>query len=389
MRARVLLPLTACVLAAHAWLLGQLPDWSSNSAQVMAEAQAPAFMTRSLALPPLPAPPAPPAPPARPAPAPAPAPAPPAKPRPPPVPRAAPAPAASAPAALAAPLPEDPPPAADAAAAAPASSEEERPAEVAASEVAVAEPEAPAPAEAQAPPAPETLLGMQLAAPGGPPQPVSEALPVALPAPARLTFEVTGQAKRFDYRASAELLWQHDGHSYQARQQIKAFLVGTRAQGSTGRITAAGLVPQRFVDQSRREKSAELDFSAGQARFTPAAAPAPIGDGAQDRLSVFFQLSALLAAAPEHYPTGSEITFTTVGSNDAERWTFRVQALENLELPLGTLAALHLERLPRHAGDQQAALWLAPTLGYLPARIRLTQANGDFADLRLQAHETP
>jgi hypothetical protein len=78
-----------------------------------------------------------------------------------------------------------------------------------------------------------------------------------------------------------------------------------------------------------------------------------------------------------------------VGSNDAERWTFRVHETETLELPLGALPALRLERLPRHAGDQQATLWLAPSLGYLPARIRLTQANGDFADLRLQAHAAP
>ena len=248
-----------------------------------------------------------------------------------------------------------------------------------------AEPAA-APESAPSPPPAESAAAQE--APVAPPD-APAAPPVQLPPPARLSFEVSGQAKRFDYRASAELLWQHDASSYEARQQIKAFLVGTRAQASRGRVTPAGLVPQRFTDQGRSEKSAELDFAAGQARFTPAAAPAPIAEGAQDRLSVFFQLSALLAAAPERFPAGSEISFTTVGSNDAERWTFRVQGLENLDLPVGALAALHLERLPRRAGDQQAALWLAPSLGYLPARIRLTQPDGDFADLRLQAHAPP
>jgi hypothetical protein len=28
-------------------------------------------------------------------------------------------------------------------------------------------------------------------------------------------------------------------------------------------------------------------------------------------------------------------------------------------------------------------LWLAPALGYLPVRIKQTQANGDFADMRI------
>ena len=36
-----------------------------------------------------------------------------------------------------------------------------------------------------------------------------------------------------------------------------------------------------------------------------------------------------------------------------------------------------------------AQLWLAPELGYLPVRIRITQANGDFAELNLRAHGVP
>lgn len=381
MRAPVLLPLTAAVLAAHAWLLWELPAWSNAAASPDPAINAPAFTTRSIAAP------APPPPPAA-APTPvdkpsAPAPRPPARPRP------APVSAAPLPAEPAAELPAEP--AAEIADAAASEQAQETPAAAPVPDPATApppppEPQPPAP---PAPPRPETLQGVQLVAPDGQRLPADTALPVKLPAPARLAFDVTGQAKRFEYSASAELLWQHDGQSYQVRQQIKAFLVGTRAQTSSGQITAAGLVPRRFTDQSRSEKSADFDFAAEQARFTPAASPAPIGAGAQDRISVFLQLSALLAAAPERYAAGSEITFTTVGSNDAERWTFRVHETETLELPLGALPALRLERLPRHAGDQQATLWLAPSLGYLPARIRLTQANGDFADLRLQAHAAP
>ena len=48
-----------------------------------------------------------------------------------------------------------------------------------------------------------------------------------------------------------------------------------------------------------------------------------------------------------------------------------------------------LLRLPRRDYDQKAELWLAPDLGYVPVRIRLTQANGDFADLRLSSSGPP
>lgn len=392
MRTRVLLPLTAAVLAAHVWLLWQLPAWSGAQDPQPAPS-APAFTTRSIA-PPAPAA-APPRPQARPRPQPVrPMPVRPEQVRPMPVRPLPPQPELPAPvpadAAAADAAPADAAAAGAAAAETPASVTEAAAVDLPGETPPPAQPPAAAAGPADPPAArPATLQGVQFVAPGGQAPLADVALPVKLPAPARLTFDVAGQAKGFDYHAGAELLWQHDGHGYQLRQQIKAFLVGSRAQTSSGLVTESGLVPQRFSDQGRSEKSAEFDFAAEQARFTPAAPPAPIGAGAQDRISVFLQLSALLAAAPGHYPSGSEITFTTVGSSDAQRWTFRVQDSETLELPLGAVPALRLERLPRHAGDQQATLWLAPSLGYLPARIRLTQANGDFADLRLQAQAAP
>lgn len=361
----------ATVLAAHAWLLWQLPALPSSPAGSPAEL--PSFATRSIA-PPAPPPPPPPRPKAV------------KKPAPPAPPRPA-APTQETPIAeeshdfLAAASPPAQPDVAD-------STLPEQAAPEPATPEAPVETSAEKPAEAPAAPQPETLQGVQLAQAGGPAEAATD-LAVRLPAPARLSFEVTGQAKRFDYHASAELLWQHDGSHYQARQEIKAFLIGARAQTSSGQIGPAGLVPERFSDKGRGEKTADFDFPAQQARFSSQTPPAAIGAGAQDRLSVFLQLSGLLAAAPQSYPPGTEITFTTVGSNDAERWTFRVQGLETLELPMGALEALRLERLPRRAQDQQAALWLAPALDYLPVRIRLTQANGDFADLRLKSHAAP
>ena len=74
-----------------------------------------------------------------------------------------------------------------------------------------------------------------------------------MPAPTRLAFDVNGQAKKFAYSARAELLWQHDGNRYEARQEISAFLVGTRTQRSVGTVTEQGLLPEKFSDKSRSE----------------------------------------------------------------------------------------------------------------------------------------
>lgn len=256
-------------------------------------------------------------------------------------------------------------------------------------------PETPASApQATAPPAPQAPSGA--GADSAPPgdasasgdKPAPAAPPVQLPAPMRLLFDVSGQARKFAYQARAELLWQHDGRHYEARQEIGAFLVGARRQSSLGRITPQGLLPERFSDRSSKGQWVHFDHSAGRVRFGAETADAAIDPGAQDRLSVFIQLGALLAADPARRAPGARTTLTAVGARSAERWTFTVEGPETLDLPVGSTPALKLLRLPRNGQEQtaeKAELWLAPALGHLPARIRLTQANSDFADLRLRS----
>lgn len=244
-------------------------------------------------------------------------------------------------------------------------------------------------AQASAVDASGTTAGLQIRAPGDASARTATGLPVRIPPPTRLQFDVTGQAKRFDYSARAELLWQHDGERYEARQEISLFLLGSRAQRSRGRLGAEGLVPERFSDRNRSEQAAHFDHEQGRVRFSANTPDAPIGPGAQDRLSLFVQLGALLAANPTLLTPGTELSLTTVSARGADRWTLSVEALETLDLPAGPTPAWKLLRQPRREYDQRAELWLAPSLGYLPARIRLTQANGDFADLQLRESGPP
>lgn len=258
-------------------------------------------------------------------------------------------------------------------------------------EVAAAAPEAPA--SAAVPPAPpaEATTGVDIAPPGaGTGQAPRQAPPPArLPPPTRLAFDVSGQAKKFAYNARAELLWQHDGSRYEARQEISAFLVGSRTQRSVGAITAQGLLPEKFSDKSRSEQAAHFDYAQGRITFSANTPQAPASPGVQDRLSVFIQLGAVLAADPARFVPGTQITLTTASARSADRWTFTIEGPETLDLPSGATPALKLQRLPRKDYDQKAELWVAPALGYLPVRIKLTQANGDFADLLLRESGTP
>ena len=119
------------------------------------------------------------------------------------------------------------------------------------------------------------------------------------------------------------------------------------------------------------------------------------------RLHVGLLLALVLAAAGDaalaqagselakRYPPGSMISMQTVGTRIAEPWTFTIDAAETLTLPGGEQQSLRLTRLPRREYDQKVEIWLAPALAYLPARIRITQSNGDFIDQQWRSTETP
>ncbi|MDA8450026.1 DUF3108 domain-containing protein [Acidovorax sp. NCPPB 3859] len=414
---RVLAALTALVAALHALVLFGLPRWTGGTDASRPEALA--FHTRML---PPPAPPAP-----EPAAAPEPPAAQPVAPPPPPRPakvrKPRPAPPAAAPAPEPSPaeeaMPSTPPVPADAGEApsappmaeAPPTAPTEATTDTAtdaaqaarnAAQAAAALASAPSSTASSAAsnataaaadasdPADTRNAGVEILPPNGPAIDASaKPPPVQLPPPLRLAFDVSGEVKKFAYRANATLVWRHDDAGYEARQEAKAFLLGSRSQTSSGVVTPAGLQPRRFGDQARKEQTADFDFGTGRATFSGGGAPAAIAAGAQDRLSVFIQLGALLAAAPDRYPDGTRITFTTVGARNADRWTFTIEGTETLDLPIGPTPALKLERLPRRDADEKAELWLAPSLGFLPARIRLTKGNGDYVDLQLSGRSSP
>lgn len=225
--------------------------------------------------------------------------------------------------------------------------------------------------------------------PGAAQAPLAGSLAVAvrLPPPMRLAYEVEGRIKGLPYHASGELRWQHDATRYALRGEISALFLGARVQSSTGRITSQGLAPQRFSDKVRSELAAHFEPEAQRVRFsanTPDAVLLPL---AQDRLSLFFQIGAMFAAAPDRFAPERSLTLQIVGPRDAEPWRFDIGPDEVLDLPIGTTTARRFTREPRREHDLRLDFWLAPSLDGLPARIRLTQSSGDWVEQNLRAAE--
>ena len=223
-------------------------------------------------------------------------------------------------------------------------------------------------------------------------KPVASALAWKAPAAARMQFTVQGKFKNLPYQTKAQLDWLPQGQRYEASQEVQIPVLGSRRQASVGAINANGLRPEIFLDRSRKENSATFDAQAGQIRFSRGSEPAPLVPGTQDRMSVFFQLAGMLAAAPKAYPPGTRITVQAASTSRVAPWTFTVRGTENLALPAGRMAAIKLEHNSESndAEGVQSALWIAPSLGYLPVRIRMVEDGGrDELDLKLTSHSNP
>ena len=253
----------------------------------------------------------------------------------------------------------------------------------------------PAPADAPTPtvtdtaPAPVTL----------PASAAAPSAPISLPGSLRLKYDIKGEVSGLGYSASGELLWLHDGQTYDARLSVTHFLLGTRSQSSTGQITPEGLAPKRFGDKVRSEVAAHFERDKGEKGghgkviFSANTPSVDLQPGAQDQLSIFMQIASLLAGDPSRYPVGSAFEMQAVGGRDADTWRFVIESEETLALPGvvpgGEQKALRIKRPARQQHDITVELWLAPALGYLPARIRLTQTNGNFVDQQLASFGPP
>lgn len=253
----------------------------------------------------------------------------------------------------------------------------------------------PAPAASAALPEPVASSPVTVAVAAPTPEPVAQA---PLPAPAhaftlpgsiRLKYNLEGLKDNLTYHARGEILWLHDGKTYDARMEISAFLVGSTVFTSTGTITAEGLAPKRYARKFRTELAAHFDYEKKRVTFSANTPDRVLLPGAQDQLSVMMQLAAMLAGEPARYPPGTSITLETIGQRDVETWVVTIEGEEKLSLPGGDIMTIKLSRGARREFDQKTELWLAPSLGYLPARIKITDRNNDFVDQVWRTTEAP
>ena len=188
-------------------------------------------------------------------------------------------------------------------------------------------------------------------------------------------------------QGKALVKWQQDGEKYTLAMTASMLFIDVFTWGSTGLMSAMGLQPERFSDKRYRksEVAAHFDRVQGKIIFSANTPEAALLAGAQDRISVIWQIAGMLSADPKRYPPGNTFSLQTVSSTDAEPWLFTVNESETLNSEKGPQVAVRLTRNPRREFDQKIELWFVPALNYLPARFRFTETNGDYVDVVWQS----
>lgn len=199
----------------------------------------------------------------------------------------------------------------------------------------------------------------------------------------KVIFTKNGNANQ----GKADVQWQQDGEKYSLSMSASLFIIEVFAWKSVGLLSPTGLLPERFSYKRYRksEVAAHFDRTQGKITFSANTPEAALLDGAQDRISVIWQIAGMLAADPKRYPPGNTFSLQTVSSTDAEPWLFTVNEPETLNLETGSQIAQRLTRNPRREFDQKIELWYVPAMNYLPARFRFTETNGDYVDVVWQS----
>lgn len=201
------------------------------------------------------------------------------------------------------------------------------------------------------------------------------------PVDTRLTYRLSG-----DWRGplfgDARVQWQRDGDKYQVRLDVKVQPLFTQVLTSQGEVTPEGLIPRAY-EELRPGKRRAAQFG-DQVLMLENGKTLPRPAGVQDTASQFVELSHRFATGKEALAVGRSVSVWLARPGAVDHWTYDIVAREVLRTPrLGDVEAFHLKPRPiaNPRGNITAEMWFAPSLQYLPVRIKVLMGNEAYLDL--------
>lgn len=189
-------------------------------------------------------------------------------------------------------------------------------------------------------------------------------------------------------KGEGDLTWAPEGARYALTLDGRIAGLQLLQQSSVGQINTYGLAPQQFSDQRVRGPARVAVFhqDKGLISFSGGAPEVPWVPGTQDRLSWMVQLPAVVRAGGLPPAAGKSVELYVSGARgDADRWTFRFVATEDVVTEWGIISALRWVREPRRPQDTAVEVWLDAALHYMPVRAILGGgAEGEALELVLR-----
>ena len=204
------------------------------------------------------------------------------------------------------------------------------------------------------------------------------------PLSTRLSYVLTGNY-RGPVAGQAQVEWLRQGRAYQVHLDVGigpsfAPLI-TRRMSSQGQLTAAGIAPQRYDEETRRILGEPRRFSQAFLGGMRPGQRHPM----QDSVSQFIQLTWLFLTTRETLEPGRRILLPLLLPSGPYDWEYEVVGEDLLDTSMGPLAAWHLKpRQAARSGDLAAEVWVAPSLQYLPVRLLIRQDADTYIDLMLK-----
>jgi hypothetical protein len=256
--------------------------------------------------------------------------------------------------------------------------------------VAPAEPPAPLVAAAEPTVEPEPVRPEALPEVAPPPAPAvaASAPPFEWPESTRLRYALTGQV-RGEVHGRAQVEWIRAGPRYQVNMDIVVGLpfapMFTRRMSSDGELGEDGLRPLFYDEETkvafREPRRVTIRFEPGVVALPGGAWPTA-QPGIQDSASQFVQLAYRFALEPELLQPGQRIEVALALPRRVAAWAYEVGSVETVYTPIGSIEAHPLRSAqPPGPGELGTEAWFAPSLRYLPVRIRIRQDESTWLDL--------
>ena len=237
-----------------------------------------------------------------------------------------------------------------------------------------------------APPATEPVAAASAAPAASAPSAGDAPFLASWPSDTRLTYKLGGNY-RGELHGSARVLWQREGTRYHTAVEMSAGLLASLSFTSQGDITEGGLKPEVYEENVRgRRRGVRLGEDVRLNNGDRIARP----EAVQDTASQFVELGHRFSTGQVKLVPGAQVNFSMARPGGIDEWTYDVIGEETLHLPrLGPVPTLHLKPRPlsKPRGPISAEIWYAPSLQYLPVRIRITQGNDNYIDLMVDTIE--